>query len=74
MSVPDGDLLTPQQVSDGLQGIVTPHTVTAWCRSGKLKATRAGRKWVIRRVDLEAFLKQGGDESTKKADGLVYAW
>jgi excisionase family DNA binding protein len=68
MSIPDGDLLiTPQQISDELQGMVTPHTVTSWCRSGKLKATRAGRKWIIRRADFVAFLRtnEGGGERGK---------
>jgi excisionase family DNA binding protein len=75
MTIPDGDLLiTPQQIVEELQGMVTPYTVTRWCRSGKLKATRAGRKWLIRKADFDEFLKKGGENSTKKADGLALAW
>jgi excisionase family DNA binding protein len=74
MTIPDGDLLiTPQQIAEELQGMVTPYTVTRWCKSGKLVATKAGRKWLVRRADFEAFLKRGG-ENNPKADGLVYTW
>ena len=66
------ELLTTQQVCDELQGNVTPRTVMNWCKTGRLRATRAGWKWLIRRADLEAFLRQGGEEEQlKKANALA---
>ena len=75
MNTPSPDeLMTAQQIVDELQGIVTVRTVTTWCKSGKLKAVRAGLKWVIRRSDFEAFLRshEGGNEGElKKANALA---
>lgn len=67
------ELLTAQQVADELQGRVTVRTVTEWCATGKLPALRAGRKWLVTRRALEAFLRAGGgdQESTKKAEALA---
>ena len=62
--LPDDLLITPQQAAEELQGMVTPRTVTTWCKLGKLRATRAGRKWLIRRADFDTFLRsheEGGD-------------
>jgi excisionase family DNA binding protein len=66
-------LLTAQEVVDELQGIVTVRTVTNWCAAGRLRARRAGKKWLIRRADLESFLDswQGGEGETKKAEALA---
>jgi len=36
---------------------VSVQTVNRWCRLRKLRARRAGRKWLIRREDLDAFLQ-----------------
>jgi excisionase family DNA binding protein len=36
---------------------VSVQTVNRWCREGKLHARRAGRKWLIRREDLDRFLE-----------------
>jgi excisionase family DNA binding protein len=69
---PPDELLSSQQVSDELQGMISARTVTNWCKAGKLKATRAGGKWLIRRADLQAFLQQGGrEESRGKAEPLA---
>ena len=38
---------------------VTAQTVNRWCRTKRLPARRAGRKWLIRREDLEIFLRSG---------------
>jgi hypothetical protein len=69
-SAPKGDeLLTVSQVCARLPGArgarnVTPSTVTRWILKGcpsltgrrvKLSATRAGSRWLIRPVDLDAF-------------------
>lgn len=75
MNSPADDLLiTPQQISEELQGQVTPRTVTTWCKTGKLRASRAGRKWLIKRADFEAFLRShegGGTGDLKKANALA---
>jgi len=36
---------------------VSVQTVNRWCREGKLRARRAGRKWLVRPGDLDAFLQ-----------------
>jgi len=36
---------------------VSVQTVNRWCRLRKLRARRAGRKWLVRPEDLEAFLR-----------------
>lgn len=50
------DLLTTAEVAEALR--VTPATVTAWIRSGDLKARRLprGRGYRIHRTELDAFL------------------
>lgn len=70
---PPDELLNAQQVSTELQGMITARTVTNWCRSGKLKAIRAGvgGKWLIRRGDLKLFLDQQGGEEMGKAEPLA---
>jgi excisionase family DNA binding protein len=50
--------LTPAQVAAELH--VTVVTVRRWITNGELHASKAGpRKWMIRRVDLDAFLAGG---------------
>lgn len=60
-AVPDADeLLTVEQVAGELQ--VIPPTVRAWIQSGALPASRPGngkkpgRKYRVRRADLDAFV------------------
>lgn len=36
---------------------LTPETIRRWIRSGKLKATKPGQSYKIRREDLEKLLK-----------------
>lgn len=42
-------------------------TINRWCRTGQLKAVKAGKGWRIRPEDLEAFLNkpQGGEDRPK---------
>jgi excisionase family DNA binding protein len=60
-SKPD-ELLTAEQVADFLK--VTPDTVRGWIRSGALRASRPGngkqpgRKYRIRRADLDVFVEE----------------
>ena len=48
------ELLTPKEVAERLS--VSPKSIRAWLRQGKLKGVRVGRLWRIRERDLEAFL------------------
>lgn len=62
------ELLTPKEIAEELR--VTSETVRAWCRSGRLNATRAGWSYRIKRSDLDIFLKKS-KEDLKKVDGLA---
>lgn len=50
---------------------VTEQTVRRWCRSGELPATRIGHAWIVRRSDLEEFLKGGEGSDSKKVEALA---
>lgn len=71
------ELLSLAQATDLIHQagrLVTVQTVRRWCRLGELRATRLGRDWVIRRADLDEFLKGGeGSEGSevKKVDALA---
>lgn len=47
-------LLSVDQVAK-LCHVVRP-TVRGWCLTGRMRARKAGTRWVVRREDLEAFL------------------
>lgn len=55
MSGNDKKVLTVPEVAELLDA--NPRTVREWCRTGKLKAMRAGKrgKFMIRREDLESL-------------------
>lgn len=42
---------------------VSVQTVNRWCRTRRLAARRAGRKWLVRREDLDAFLRANSAEA-----------
>lgn len=52
------ELLTVEQVVEELGGEVTESTVAEWCRARRLPAKKAGRKWLVRRSDLDLFLER----------------
>lgn len=54
----DAPLLTVEQVAARAGG-VKPETVRDWIKSGRLEASRAGHRFLIREQALEAFLKAG---------------
>lgn len=61
---------TAMEVAEML--LVTPQTVSSWCRDGKLKAIRAGRMWRIKPADLEEFTRRGvPPEESPKINGLA---
>lgn len=47
--------LKVQEIAQELR--VSVQTVNRWCRTRQLAARRAGRKWLVRREDLDAFLR-----------------
>jgi excisionase family DNA binding protein len=51
------DLLLLEEVAE--QARVTVDTVRYWVRSGKLASVRPGRRRMVRRQVLEAFLARG---------------
>jgi excisionase family DNA binding protein len=56
------DYLSPEDISKLLQNRVTARSVQTWCKIGKLKAIHAGRRWLVRRADFEAFLTSHEEE------------
>ncbi len=69
---------TPEEVAKDLG--VSRRTVYEWLRLGQLRGYRAGKKWVIKTEDMEAFLKSAGSTPNAIARELrvsirtVYAW
>ncbi len=55
-------ILTPDQVAQILQ--VHPFTVLKFIKQGKLKASKLGRVYRIRRTDVDAFLDEQAAKST----------
>ncbi len=56
----DDEILTVAQVAT--QFHVTPQTVRSWIDSGKLKAGRVGKAYVILRGDVFAMVEQAANE------------
>ena len=50
------EYLTVEDISEMLG--VAPDSVRQWIRDKRLKATRPGRQWLVKREDLEKFLKE----------------
>jgi excisionase family DNA binding protein len=57
----DDDILTVGQVAAQLH--VTPQTVRAWIDSGKLRAGRVGKAYMILRGDVYAMIEHAASES-----------
>lgn len=61
-SVLDAPVLTVSEVADELR---TPrNTVLHWIKTGRLKAFRIGKKWQIRREDLQEALDAAGQSGS----------
>ena len=52
--MPDDELLTLPEIAE-MTGMANP-TVRVWVNQGRLPATKVGRQWMVRRVDLEKML------------------
>ena len=67
----DDEILTVAQVA--AQFHVTPQTVRSWIDSGKLKAGRVGKAYVILRGDVFAMVEHAGGiigrEELKREEG-----
>jgi excisionase family DNA binding protein len=50
----DDQLLTLPEIAQTLG--MNPSTVRLWVREGRLPAEKVGRKWMVRRADLEQML------------------
>ncbi len=50
---------------------VTPKTVRAWIEHGQLAAGKAGRRYVVARAGLEAFLASGQKEPQPQVEDQV---
>jgi excisionase family DNA binding protein len=59
-------ILTVEQVAQILQ--VHPFTVLKFIKQGKLKASKLGRVYRIRRSDVDSFLDSLAQESSKKVE------
>lgn len=56
VKVIDDELLTLPEISYTLG--MNPSTVRLWVREGRLPAEKVGRKWMVRRADLEQMLAE----------------
>jgi len=63
--VHDKDWLTVEDIHELLDKSVPLDTIRAWIRSKKLPAYRPGKAYLVRREDLEKFLR---DSRTKPGD------
>jgi excisionase family DNA binding protein len=62
------EVLTVQEVAEMLK--ITPATVYAWCRAGKLPAFKIGQQWRIRARALEEMMRhQGLPETADSGNG-----
>lgn len=52
--------MTADEVAPVLR--VTPYQVTQLCKSGKLRATKPGRNWLIEPAAVHEFLESGRPE------------
>lgn len=48
------EIYTPEEVAEILH--VTRRTVYGWIKSGKLKASKVGRGWRVKREELDSFI------------------
>jgi len=56
VKVIDDELLTLPEIAHTLG--MNPSTVRLWVREGRLPAEKVGRKWMVRRADLEQMLAE----------------
>jgi excisionase family DNA binding protein len=60
------EYLTPAEAAEMVR--VRPETVRTWVRGGDLRGHYAGRKLLIRRDELEAYLARGKEPTSREAD------
>jgi excisionase family DNA binding protein len=58
--------LTPEEVAESLR--VTRVTIYAWLKMGKLAGERAGKGWRIRPEDVQAFMRESSELSSRKPE------
>lgn len=52
----------------GGKGPPTPDTIKHWCKSGKLKARKAGWVWLIAEEELEKLVKENTQDEQRRRD------
>ena len=65
----ESQYLTPSEVATALR--VTPEAVQAWCRTGKLSAIRAGKRWRITQSAIDAFTRKEMEQAVEPQQGLA---
>jgi len=68
---PDENLLTPEEVAERLA--LSPFTVGAMLRAGKLPGQKVGALWRIRAADLDAYIVAGSEAAAKKREARAVA-
>ena len=58
------DIMTIEQAAKYLQ--LTTETVRRAAREGSLPSAKIGRRWRIRKIDLDDFLSKGGNRGAVK--------
>ena len=49
-------ILTPTEAAEKM--LLEKQTVTKWCREGRLQASKVGRKWIIPKESVEAYIRK----------------
>ncbi len=63
-------LLTSEEAAELLRS--TPQAVTSWCRQKRIKAIRAGRKWLMTRSAVLEFAEKEAEKlQNPKANGYA---
>lgn len=63
------DGVSPYLVADEAADVlrVKPWQVVQLCRSGRLRATKPGKSWLIHRDDLAAYIASGSNDKSEGA-------
>jgi excisionase family DNA binding protein len=54
----DTDWMTVEMIYDELNKLIPLDTIRSWIRSGRLPAYKPGKVYLVKREDLERFLRE----------------